>query len=171
MKVYLAKLEAVPIKFDLSIAPNELDLESDFVSAKNDVRFSGNLVDNERWVTIDGKTLAEINIACGRCLEVVEKRLRISFKNAFVQVGNYTQELEAELDIKALEVSLFEGDEIDLIEVAEEQILLSLPALVYCKDSCKGLCQKCGANLNLVNCKCGEVEFDLRWSALSELKK
>jgi uncharacterized protein len=51
-----------------------------------------------------------------------------------------------------------------------EQILLNLPEQVFCKEDCKGLCQKCGANRNLIDCKCDSDETDPRWAALKNLK-
>jgi len=170
MIVDLTKLEAAPIEFDLSIKPDEIDLESEFVTPKSDIQFKGNLASRDQWITIGGEIKGEVEVACGRCLGAVEKNRDFSFENAFVKADDYTEELETELDIKALEVSIFEGDKIDLIEVAQEQILLSLPSQVYCKEDCKGLCPNCGANRNLIDCKCEEREIDSRWSALSKLK-
>jgi uncharacterized protein len=60
--------------------------------------------------------------------------------------------------------------ELDLTELAREQILLNLPSQVFCREDCQGLCQKCGANLNLIDCSCEESEVDPRWAALRNLK-
>ena len=170
MIVDLTKLEAAPISFDLPIKPSEIDLESDLSNTNGEVRFNGRLTGHTHWLTIDGEISGEVDVACGRCLGAVNQELDISFETAFVRTDDYTEELETELDIKALEVSIFEGDKIDLIEVAQEQILLFLPSQVYCEKDCKGLCPKCGANRNLIDCKCEETKVDSRWSALSKLK-
>ena len=69
-----------------------------------------------------------------------------------------------------MDVSVIEGFEIDLTELVREQILLNLPEQVFCREDCKGLCEKCGANRNLINCNCEEKEIDPRWSALKNLK-
>jgi len=170
MIVDLTKLEAAPIEFDLFVEPNEIDMESDFSNTAGKIRFNGRLTGHALWLTIDGEISGNVELGCGRCLGAVGQELDFSFETAFVRTDDYTEEVETELDIKALEVSIFEGDKIDLIEVAQEQISLSLPSQVYCKDDCKGLCPKCGANRNLIDCKCEEAEVDSRWSALSKLK-
>jgi uncharacterized protein len=61
------------------------------------------------------------------------------------------------------------GGSIDLSEVIREQMILAIPEVVLCKEDCEGLCDKCGKNLNLLNCKCKEDEIDPRWAALKNL--
>ena len=170
MIIDLTRLDAAPIEIDLLIKPNDLDLESDFANAKDEVQFKGSLVRRDLWITIAGDVSAKVEIACGRCLEPVEKQCDVSFETAFVKADNFNEETEVKLDIEALEVSIFEGDKIDLTEVAQEQILLSLSSQIYCREDCKGLCEKCGANRNLIDCKCDEADVDSRWSALGKLK-
>ena len=58
----------------------------------------------------------------------------------------------------------------DSVEVVREQILLAMPEQVFCWEDCKGLCPKCGTNLNLIDCKCADDEVDPRWAALKSLK-
>ncbi len=43
---------------------------------------------------------------------------------------------------------------IELDDVIREEILLSFPAKILCSDSCKGLCARCGADLNKERCRC-----------------
>jgi uncharacterized protein len=45
-----------------------------------------------------------------------------------------------------------------------------LPEQAFCREDCRGLCEKCGANQNLIDCKCEEKEIDPRWQGLRELK-
>jgi uncharacterized protein len=44
-----------------------------------------------------------------------------------------------------------------------------VPTQVLCRDDCKGLCAKCGANLNLADCDCEDKEIDPRWAELKRL--
>jgi uncharacterized protein len=47
---------------------------------------------------------------------------------------------------------------------------LSIPLKVLCKDDCKGLCPRCGINLNDTSCSCDTTDTDPRWAPLSKLK-
>ena len=89
---------------------------------------------------------------------------------SFVTPDNLTVEKEAELRIEDLDVSIYEGDKIDLSELVREQIILNLPEKIFCSEDCKGLCAKCGANRNLIDCNCDKKELDPRWAALKNLK-
>ena len=61
-----------------------------------------------------------------------------------------------------------ENNVLDLDELVNEECQLFLPAKMLCKEDCKGLCQKCGKNLNYEKCECAK-EIDPRLAALSDL--
>ena len=98
-----------------------------------------------------------------------ERQLKVIWKfrlkRLLLSPENYTEAKENELDVDDLEVSIIENEEIDLNELVREQILLTLPTQIFCKEDCKGLCRECGANQNLIDCNCEEKEIDPRWKA------
>jgi uncharacterized protein len=53
-----------------------------------------------------------------------------------------------------LALSYYEGEEIDLTPLVHEQIILALPTRPLCGEACRGLCPRCGANLNAAPCGC-----------------
>ena len=58
---------------------------------------------------------------------------------------------------------------LDLRPAVREQWLLSAPALVLCREDCKGLCPICGTDRNVSNCDCVPVA-DHRWDALRNVR-
>jgi uncharacterized protein len=58
---------------------------------------------------------------------------------------------------------------LDVDGLAREALVLALPSRVVCSESCKGLCSRCGRDLNRAPCACGEEEIDERWSRLKDL--
>ena len=64
----------------------------------------------------------------------------------------------------------FTGEELDLCEAVQEQVIMALPVRPLCREDCRGLCPVCGADLNEESCTCAEKTVDPRWKALSELK-
>jgi uncharacterized protein len=170
MIVDVASLKDAQTSFNLSIAPDQIDLEGETVKLKNAVKVEGKLKRGIAQTDVQGRISAEIESECNRCLQSAEMSLEFPFDAVFVTAENYTQEKEAQLGADDLEVSVFEGDKIDLTELVREQILLNLPTQVLCREDCKGLCQKCGANLNLIDCNCEEEEIDPRWAVLKNLK-
>jgi uncharacterized protein len=61
------------------------------------------------------------------------------------------------------------GEVIDLRPALREQWLLEVPPFLECRPDCKGLCPRCGADLNSGSCKC-TPESDARWDALRKLR-
>ena len=59
---------------------------------------------------------------------------------------------------------------LDLSEAVREELILAVPQYVECRDDCRGLCPRCGADLNLGACGC-QPETDPRWAALTKLRK
>ncbi len=166
----LITLGSSPYSFEFSISPEDIDLDSDEAKLKNEVDVKGVLTKRIAQTDVEGMISTNTEVECTRCLQVMEQKSEFPFKAAFVTKENYTQAKEAELNAEDLDISVFDGQKIDLTELVREQILLNLPEQVFCKEDCKGLCEKCGANRNLIDCKCIEKEIDPRWSALKNLK-
>ena len=169
MIIDLITLENSPYEFDFQVNSDEIDLETETARLKT-AQVRGVVTRRIAETDVEGTIKAELEIECTRCLQNIERTFEIPFKDAFVAPENYTQAKEAELRGEDLDVSILEGNEIDLNELVREQILLNLPEQIFCREDCKGLCEKCGANRNLINCNCLESEIDPRWSALKNLK-
>ncbi|MDO9543137.1 MAG: DUF177 domain-containing protein [Kiritimatiellia bacterium] len=61
------------------------------------------------------------------------------------------------------------NDLIDLTPEMREDILLALPMVAVCSDTCRGLCSGCGVNLNLENCRCERQDKPDVWRMLNGL--
>ena len=63
---------------------------------------------------------------------------------------------------------LLEGDELDLEELLETVFILNMDTRFLCRADCKGLCSRCGKNLNEGSCDC-RTESDPRLAVLEQL--
>lgn len=114
-----------------------------------------------------GELHAPTHAVCARCAEEFEQTSERGFRFVLTpKAVGYDDENDAE----DLELSVYEGDEVDLSPLIREQLLLSLPTRPLCREDCRGLCPRCGANLNLVQCGCAAADADPRLSALHKLK-
>jgi len=108
----------------------------------------------------------EINISflfygfCDRCAEDVKKNFDFDVKRIIVE------ELQNENDDD--DYIIVKNRELDLDALVEEEVILSLPNKILCKEDCKGLCTQCGTNLNVNKCNC-KKEVDPRMEALLQL--
>src|SRR5689334_4638878 len=170
MIIDLLNLPSGPVPFDFVLNPEKMDLREEGVSFRGDVAVQGTIERTEGRYRVRGTIESEQSIDCSRCLAPVERRSAIPFEVSYVPRGTELLESDHELGVADLDIAVLEGDALDLDEVVREQILLELPEQVFCRDDCKGLCEKCGANRNLIDCNCKEEEIDPRWSALKNLK-
>lgn len=130
------------------------DLRARVTRAGTEVRFAGSL-------------RATVEVGCGRCLAPVSFPADESFDLFYIRPISSDHELVlAEED---LIMGFYQGDVIDLDDLVREQIELAIPMTRLCSDRCRGLCQKCGANLNEGACECAFDNIDPRWAALSDL--
>lgn len=58
---------------------------------------------------------------------------------------------------------------VDLAPAVREELLLAVPRFAVCREDCRGLCPRCGTDLNAGPCGCPPAE-DLRWQPLQSLK-
>jgi uncharacterized protein len=110
----------------------------------------------------------EFDQLCARCLEPVHTPLTGSFDLILRPLGVDSGPGERSISADETEIGYYEQSGLSLEDVVREQVLLSLPSRTLCKPDCKGLCPRCGQNLNLETCKCTPAT-DPRWSALAGL--
>jgi len=156
--------------YDFSVPAEGFDLETPGVALKGDVHVKCEIVRSIAETDVRGTIDTEAEMDCTRCLQPVSQKLSIPFDVSFVAPEVFSSESEVELKETDLGVDIFEGEQIDLKELAREQILLNLPEQVVCREDCKGLCERCGVNRNTDECRCGDDDIDPRWAALKGLK-
>ncbi len=135
-----------------------------------------NRVDVDCLVTRSGSTVlvrgglnGKISAPCSRCLETVSLNVGADFLYTLLPAKAEIQE-ELELSAEDLETGYYTGDFIDLAPLLCEQLVLQVPMKVLCADDCKGLCPRCGENLNSMSCSCRREDVDPRLAVLRNIK-
>lgn len=121
-------------------------------------------------IRMRGSFQGEFQAPCARCVEPVLHSLAAEFDLLFRPRGVDDIGSERAISAQETEIGYYEDGSVELEDVLREQVLLSLPAKTLCRLDCKGLCQSCGQNRNLVACDCEVTRSDPRWSALAGLE-
>ena len=111
-------------------------------------------------------------LVCSRCLKRYTEPVSVSFDEEFVEAAPGKGESDAEEDAESgLTVSFSTDDEIDLTGPLRDNILLALPMKPLCREDCKGLCPRCGKDLNEGPCNCDRPDdkIDPRLAVLQDL--
>lgn len=110
-----------------------------------------------------GRIEGEVALECSRCLTDTAAHVSDEAHIIFAESGS--EEID-DPDVYQLDPN---DDELDLRPALREQWLLSAPAFGVCRDDCKGLCPRCGTNLNTGSCNCEDTSSDPRWDALRKI--
>lgn len=162
MKIDLTEL------FNGSVDKKDIDYRLDlsnltystYKPIKNDVVVKGSVFSKADVVYLDVDISFDFFGFCDRCAEDVNKSFDFKVKRIVVE------KLENENDDD--DYIVVKNRELDLDELVSEEVSLSLPSKILCKEDCKGLCPKCGANLNVKKCDC-KSDVDPRMAALLQL--
>ena len=116
-------------------------------------------------IILDSSILVSTKFDCDRCAVPFSKILNVKYEMVYL-LGVKTIGIESD----NLTYLSPETDLIDISNDVRDFSILSVPMKKLCRDDCKGLCYKCGKNLNEGDCFCNKDETDSRWFPLIELK-
>jgi len=123
------------------------------------VRNTGNKV-----LEITGTMELGAMIPCSRCLEDVKTMIHLDI------LRKIDMKLTEDDRIKELdEDSYITGYDLDVEGLVYDELMSSWPMKVICRDDCKGICSKCGANLNKGDCGCDRTSLDPRMAAFLDV--
>ena len=119
---------------------------------------------------LDGDLSGGLQVLCDRCLEHYHQDLKSEFRVFLALPLPDMDRAEIELTEEDMEVGFIRGEEINLDEIIREQVYLSLPMKLLCKEDCLGLCPVCGNNLNKKRCHCRREQGHPGFLKLKNLK-
>ncbi|HXY68593.1 MAG TPA: DUF177 domain-containing protein [Gemmatimonadales bacterium] len=106
-----------------------------------------------------------VRAECRRCLAPVDVPISESLGLIFVP------EEEARDDEDDCYLVPRRASVLDLSVAVREELQLAVPQYVVCREDCRGLCKRCGADLNKGPCGCTTAEVDPRWETLTKLPR
>ena len=120
----------------------------------------------DREITIVGHIEAVLGIPCDRCLEEVATPFSLDVEKT-VDLKMSDEDRINDLD----ETSYIDHSSLDVGQLVSNEILIHFPMKTLCREDCKGICFKCGQNLNLGECGCDRESLDPRMSAIRDIFK
>jgi len=107
-----------------------------------------------RDVLVRGHLAGRLDLACSRCLEEFSFPVQADFDLLLAPEKEPMSGEDEELTAADLDLDFYTGEVVDLESIIREQIILTLPLKPLCFEDCRGLCTRCGANLNQERCAC-----------------
>ena len=138
MKIDVNKIPPEGFTLVEEVAPRALDLETEIIKFRSALKIKVEVSRITNAVTVHVALSALLYSTCSRCINDLE----IDFKKN-IQMNYSVSKLEPVIDLDP-----------DI----REEIILDYPIKPLCKPDCKGLCPKCGKNLNEGGCTCGSTK-------------
>jgi uncharacterized protein len=179
MFIEVAELELHPVDFQEEFPPDVIDLGAD-VRQRTSLKTSGRvqLVEEHHGkrqiiqdIRLQGDLTTSLELSCARCLDPVVREVARTFDLLYRPLGTDAGREERSVTSAEAEISYYQGDGLLLEDALREQILLSVPLKVVCREDCKGLCPVCGKNRNTELCVCEQALQDPRWQALKDIRE
>jgi uncharacterized protein len=143
----------------LVINESELFVSNKEVQCKKPVELEGVLSLTGSILSLDCEIDTELTLQCSRCVERFSYPLKFEIHEKFSNDPGDEDE----------NIIFIDSDNIDITEVIENNIIITLPIKILCNEDCKGLCQHCGINLNVSTCNCDNKDTDPRLAKLKDL--
>lgn len=135
MKIYLAQLsEDKECVFTFRQEPKELDIDAPGINTSLPVEIKAEALRIQDRLELTIGLESAVTMQCSRCLRETEFTFTKNFRLDYLLTKQDTA--------------------IDITEDVRQELMLEYPLMPLCKPDCKGLCPKCGENLNEGDCKC-----------------
>jgi len=164
MKILISEIPDEGLDIDV-----DETLQSDVVRLISPVKGHLSITKTGPEVLIQGEITTSAELECSRCLKNYTSEINAPVDVIYHPAEELKAEGKHEIREDELETGFYSGDEFDVAELLKEQILLNVSMKPLCSETCKGICPKCGTDLNVNKCNCSIDRTDSRLEVLKEL--
>ena len=167
LRPLLAGDRLLEINYELTVDTDPEDTTSFLygVSFPSPMKVSGDITNTAGYMRMHLDASVDYQSCCARCLTDVAGSFAFSLEKTVAP-----REVLMDLDEDKLDdYAIIEDGFLDIDDQIYEQMEMEFPLRFLCHDDCKGLCQKCGKNLNEGECSCQKREIDPRLAPLQKL--
>lgn len=152
-----------------SVHKYDVNEQVDVAGGSGVVRGELQLVRTDRSILVKGSLDAEMMVECSRCLGRFSCHLPLKVEEEYFPVTDVDTGVRLPPPEDSDSFTIDERHIIDLTEALRQYVLMAIPMKPLCRESCAGLCPRCGKNLNQGRCDCPTEEIDSRWAVLKEI--
>lgn len=120
----------------------------------------------DKVLTVKGEADVCLEMPCSRCLQPVKVPFHLEIDQK-VDMKQTDEDRAADLD----EQFYINGYNLDVDQLVGNELTLNLPMKVLCSEDCKGICNRCGTNLNHETCDCDTRSLDPRMAVIQDIFK
>lgn len=156
-RIFVNENSSLPIEYSLDLSDVE---HSGVFPLKKPVEFRGTVSNKAGLVRFEASVCYEYEAPCDRCGDTTVTPVTVKVDKS----------LATSIEGEDSDTILLVPDmKLDIDEFLYTEVVVSLPTKHLCSENCKGICSKCGKNLNQGECDCPTKEIDPRLQALADL--
>ena len=152
-------------ELSLDIDPEDTSSFLYGVSFPSPTKVRGDITNTAGYMRMRLDMSVDYTAECARCLAPVNGEFSLSLEKT-VAPRNLLGDLDED---KLDDYAIIEDGFLDMDEQLRAQLEMEFPVRFLCREDCKGLCHRCGKNLNEGKCDCVEKEIDPRFAPLQKL--
>lgn len=149
MKIDIKNIPPEGLRIEAKESAEILDIKDKDIEFNEPIDISILINRTGNMLLVSGELRTTVGLVCSRCTKMYRHLLEDKDFNITREISGLT--------------------EIDLDPDIREDIIIMLPIKPLCKMDCKGLCPKCGQDLNEGQCSCNKGKYDIRWEGLEKL--
>lgn len=145
-----------------------------FQESVNDSRIVGDvrMLRTEKGIWVEAKLSSHVRCSCSRCLLDFDQPVELDVQEEFLPRMDVSSGAKLVTPLEFTEDFYISRNHVlDLTEAAKQYIEMNTPMQPVCTEQCKGICLRCGVDLNEGDCRCQGSQIDPRWAALLDLAK
>jgi len=170
MKLDLSHVPESGLEFNVELEAAEVDMTGTDADLAGNLRLQGRVLKAGEEMVLDGVLRGAFKLTCSRCLKQFVQPLEFPVSATYVQTTEFPPGARADAAFDDDARIAFLGDDIDLIAGVREDLMLNIPLKPLCSEDCRGLCPRCGADLNEEECGCAQEPGDPRLAALRAIR-
>ena len=149
----------------VDIDPNDTTSFLYGVGFPSPMKVYGDITNTAGYMRMQLHMTVDYTAECARCLAPVFGSFALDLEKTVA-----TKDMLGDLDEDRLDdYAIIEDGFLDMDEQLREQMEIEFPIRFLCREDCRGLCSKCGKNLNEGDCNCAKKEIDPRLLPLQKL--
>ena len=167
LRPMLAGERLLRFEYELALSVDPTDTAGFFygVGFPSPMKVKGEITNTAGYMRMTLTASVDYQAACARCLWPLSGSFSFDLEKTVAPRKLLTDIDEDKLD----DYAIIDDGFLDLDEMITEELEMEFPGRFLCKDDCKGLCQRCGHNLNEGECECDTRDFDPRLEPLRKL--
>ena len=129
----------------------------------------GRVRKSDSTIYFSGEASGAFSLTCSRCAKSFELPVEVEAEAVFLPASEDAAKRASAYEEESGEVAYYTEDIVDVFPPLRDQVTLAEPMRPLCSQECKGLCPRCGADLNEAKCGCKEESGDPRFAELKKL--